>query len=164
MLSGTAASLSACFALFSSSALAPCGEGDGGMGDRPAGEVVENTEGAACAGRGGRAKIVGVNACSRDWVDLGLSVKWAACNVGASTPYEDGDYFAWGETAAKSVFSWNTYKHCGGAENTMTKYSNDKSYGAGGFTDNKCVFAPEDDAASANWGAGCRMPTDEELA
>ena len=46
----------------------------------------------------------------------------------------------------------------------MTKYSNDMSYGAGGFTDNKCVFAPEDDAASANWGAGCRMPTDEELA
>ena len=102
--------LFAFIALLSSSALAPSGGGDGDKGDRPAGEVVENVDGAVFAGRGGSAKMVDGNACSRDWVDLGLSVKWAACNVGASTPYEDGDYFAWGETAAKSVFSWNTYK------------------------------------------------------
>lgn len=102
--------LFACIALFSSSALAPCGECGEEKGDRPAGEVVENADGAACAGRGGSAKIVDVNACPCELVDLGLSVKWAVCNVGASTPYEDGDYFAWGETAAKSVFSWNTYK------------------------------------------------------
>ncbi|MBQ0156683.1 MAG: hypothetical protein KBT22_08950, partial [Bacteroidales bacterium] len=36
-----------------------------------------------------------------DYVDLGLSVKWATCNIGASKPEEYGDYFAWGETEPK---------------------------------------------------------------
>ena len=36
-------------------------------------------------------------------IDLGLSVKWATCNVGASAPEEYGDYFAWGETESKNT-------------------------------------------------------------
>ena len=45
-----------------------------------------------------------------EYVDLGLSVKWAICNVGASKPEEYGNYFAWGETQPKSYYGWRTYK------------------------------------------------------
>ena len=44
------------------------------------------------------------------YVDLGLSVKWATCNVGANNPEDYGDYFAWGETEPKDVYDWSTYK------------------------------------------------------
>lgn len=46
-----------------------------------------------------------------EYVDLGLSVKWATCNVGANTPEEFGDYFAWGETAPKSEYTWSSYTY-----------------------------------------------------
>ena len=95
-------------------------------------------------------------------VDLGLSVKWATCNVGADTPEGYGDYYAWGETESKSDYSWFTYKWCNGSYNTMTKYCNNSSYGYNGFTDNKTVLDPEDDAAHVNWGGSWRMPTDAE--
>ncbi len=95
-------------------------------------------------------------------VDLGLpsGLLWATCNVGASTPYEDGDYFAWGETEPKSDYSWNTYKWCNGSCLTLTKYCDKSTYG---FTDDKTVLDAEDDAATANWGAGYRMPTSDEF-
>lgn len=44
-------------------------------------------------------------------VDLGLSVKWANCNVGASSPEEYGGYYAWGETEEKDVYDVSTYQH-----------------------------------------------------
>lgn len=47
---------------------------------------------------------------SIQFVDLGLSVKWGSCNIGSSNPVEFGDYFAWGETETKKLFSWETYK------------------------------------------------------
>ena len=52
-------------------------------------------------------------------VDLGLSVKWASYNVGASTPEENGDYFAWGEIEPKSEYSWSTYKWCSGSSTAL---------------------------------------------
>ena len=55
-------------------------------------------------------------------VDLGLSVKWASFNLGASKEYEYGDYYAWGETATKDNYDWASYKWCTGAENKLTKY------------------------------------------
>ena len=98
------------------------------------------------------------------YVDLGLpsGTLWATCNVGASSPEDYGDYFAWGETQPKDDYSWSTYQHCNGSENTLTKYCNDASYGYNGFTDNLTTLQPEDDAATANWGNGWRMPTNEE--
>ena len=96
-------------------------------------------------------------------VDLGLSVKWATCNVGAEYPEDYGDYFAWGETEPKTTYSWSTYKYCKGTSKTMTKYCSNSSYGYNGFTDNKIVLEPEDDAAMVNWGGAWRMPTDEEM-
>ena len=98
------------------------------------------------------------------YVDLGLpsGLKWATCNVGADSPEEYGDYFAWGEVEPKKSYSWSTYKYCKGTHKTITKYCNDNSYGNNGFTDNKTVLDPEDDAATANWGGAWRIPTKAE--
>ena len=93
-------------------------------------------------------------------VDLGLSVKWASCNVGASKPEEYGDYFAWGETGPKHNYDWSTYIWCNGSNTTLTKYNNTSSYGT--VVDNKTVLEPDDDAAHVALGGKWRMPTDEE--
>ena len=84
------------------------------------------------------------------YVDLGLpsGLLWATCNVGADTPEDYGDYFAWGETAPKSVYNWDTYQYNDGSN--LTKYT-----GSDGLT----TLLPEDDAATANWGSDWRMPT-----
>lgn len=86
-------------------------------------------------------------------VDLGLSVLWASCNLGASAPGEYGDYYAWGEIAPKRDYSWSTYQWCNGTESSLTKYGSD---------DNKTMLDPEDDAAHAVLGGSWRMPTDAE--
>ena len=98
----------------------------------------------------------------RKSVDLGLSVKWATCNVGASKPEEYGDYYAWGETEPKDFYFWDTYKYCDGTYNSLTKYT-DSAYGKDGFSDNKSVLDPEDDVAHVKWGGNWRIPTKDEL-
>ena len=97
-----------------------------------------------------------------EYVDLGLpsGLKWATCNVGATTPEEYGDYFAWGETEPKDNYDWSTYKYCNGSSSTMTKYCTNSDYGT---VDNKTVLELEDDAAYVNWGGNWRMPTYDEL-
>ena len=103
-----------------------------------------------------------------EWVNLGLSVKWATCNVGATKPEEYGDYFAWGETEPKTTYDWNTYKWATATWDatyeswqleTLTKYCTSSGYGT---VDNKTVLELADDAARANWGGAWRMPTDAE--
>ena len=95
-----------------------------------------------------------------EYVDLGLSVKWATMNVGASSPEDYGDYFAWGETTTKATYDWSTYKWCNGSYNSLTKYCTSSIFGT---VDNKAVLDLSDDAARANWGGTWRMPTDAEL-
>ena len=95
-----------------------------------------------------------------EYVDLGLSVKWATCNVGAEKPEEGGGLFAWGETQPKDKYTWATYKHCNGSNKKLTKYCSDSNYGT---VDNKTVIDKTDDAASVNWGGNWRMPTFAEL-
>ena len=90
---------------------------------------------------------------------MGLSVKWASFNIGASKPEEYGDYFAWGETTAKSTYNWTTYTLCDGTRSTLTKYCTTSSYGT---LDNKTVLDPEDDVAHVKLGGKWRMPTDAE--
>ena len=99
------------------------------------------------------------NESGHEYVELGLSVKWATCNVGATKPEEYGDYFAWGETEPKTTYNWSTYKWCNGNDNTQTKYNTSSEYGT---VDNKTVLELADDAARANWGGAWRMPTDAE--
>lgn len=95
-----------------------------------------------------------------EYVDLGLSVKWATCNVGASKPEDYGSYFAWGETEPKETYNWSTYKWCNFSQSTLTKYNTDSSYGT---VDNKTTLELNDDAARANWGGSWRLPTDAEM-
>ncbi len=96
-----------------------------------------------------------------DVVDLGLpsGVKWATCNVGATNPWDIGDYYAWGETQTKDVFVWETYKYCNGTDTTLTKYCNDAEYGNGGFTDTLTTLEAADDVATAVLGSDYSMPT-----
>ena len=79
-----------------------------------------------------------------EWVDLGLSVKWATCNVGASSPSDYGDYFAWGEISTKSSYTENNSK-------TYNKHMGDIAGNS------------QYDAARANWGSTWRMPTEKEF-
>lgn len=101
------------------------------------------------------------NLTSGDWVDLGLpsGLLWATRNVGASSPTDYGNYYAWGETSPKSVYGGDNYRYFRQDSNTYgyTKYYNISSYGYKGFTDNLTTLQPDDDAATANYGG--RMPT-----
>ena len=76
-----------------------------------------------------------------EWVDLGLSVKWATCNVGASTPEGYGNYYAWGETTTKSTYNSFTYT----------------------YSSNPTTLLLNRDAVAVNWGGNWRMPTLDEL-
>ena len=102
------------------------------------------------------------------YVDLGLSsgTLWATMNVGANSPEDYGDYFAWGETegydSGKTTFNWSNYKYCNGSYKTLTKYCNRSDHGYNGFTDTLTELEPEDDAAYLNWGIKWRMPTDAQ--
>ena len=95
-------------------------------------------------------------------VDLGLSVKWATCNLGAESPEQYGDYYAWGETETKTKYDWTTYKWCKGKFGTLTKYCFQDVRNLG-IVDNKTELDPEDDVAFIKLGGRWRMPTKEEF-
>ena len=100
-----------------------------------------------------------------EFVDLGLSVLWATKNVGASSKYEKGHYYAWGEYRPKSRYSHTNYKYC----TDVTRFSKyvpyDKyEYSSYGYPDGKVKLENMDDAAYKNWGSPCRMPTKENFA
>ena len=99
------------------------------------------------------------------FVDLGLpsGLLWATCNVGATNPEDCGDYFAWGETKPKEDYNYDAHKYCNGSYNKLTKYCDSADYGNDGFTDALTTLEVSDDAATANWGNGWRMPTNEEM-
>ena len=94
-------------------------------------------------------------------VDLGLpsGLRWAACNVGASSPEEYGDYYGWGETELNSSYDWPDYGLCNGTSASLTKYNSDSSCGV---VDNKTVLDAEDDVARLILGGKWRMPTIDE--
>lgn len=127
-----------------------------------------------------------------EYVDLGLSVKWATMNVGATKATDYGDYFAWGATEpwyepgyaqSYSQSHWKTGRSAGYAwgnapyqTDNATYYSSTKwtkylgsttsSYKNSSATDVnalKIVLDAKDDAATVNWGGGWRMPTKTEL-
>ncbi|MDE7377924.1 MAG: DUF1566 domain-containing protein [Paraprevotella sp.] len=130
---------------------------DKGQGDENDGNDDGNGEGEGKEDEGNTGTTV-VN--GHKAVDLGLSVKWATCNVGASSPEEYGGYYAWGETEEKSNYDFSTYKYCKGSNDSMTKYCTE-SYS--GTVDNKTVLEPGDDVAHVKWGGSWRMPTSKEL-
>ena len=99
-------------------------------------------------------------------VDLGLSVKWASYNLGASQPQELGYYYAWGETSTKDSFHTSNYKfYPNGDGNLISKYvvPNEYGYNDHGTPDYNNILDPEDDAASVALGEGWRIPTIDEF-
>ena len=95
------------------------------------------------------------------YVDLGLSVKWATCNVGADKPEANGDYIAWGETVPKSEYTWENYRFHISGDNFFTnirlsKYNMNSS---SGVVDSLTTLEMIDDAAHVRWGGSWRMPT-----
>ena len=108
-----------------------------------------------CAGNSG---TVG----GHNYVDLGLpsGTLWATMNVGASSPEDYGDYYAWGETTTKSTYKSSTYKYCDGSSSTLTKYCTSGSYGP---VDNLTELELSDDAAYVNWDGEWRMPSEEQF-
>ena len=86
-----------------------------------------------------------------DYVDLGLSVKWATCNIGANAPHEYGNYYAWGETETKTEYT---------AENCKTIEIKKRLFGDDKIIDKRENFK---DAARANWGGSWRLPTKAEM-
>lgn len=113
-------------------------------------------------------------------VDLGLSVKWASCNLGAIKPEDRGDFYSWGETephynslfpiiwkyGMESGYSSECYKWCewdGMHFTGFTKYNSNSFYGYMGFMDGKKKLDLEDDAVHVSLGSKWRMPTREEI-
>ena len=80
------------------------------------------------------------------YVDLGLpsGLKWATCNVGANSPEDYGDYYAWGETSTKSSY---TYKNCTTYGKAMSDIGGNAQY----------------DVARIKWGSSWRLPTKAEF-
>ena len=98
----------------------------------------------------------GPNANGHEYVDLGLpsGMLWATCNVGANTPEEYGDYFAWGETSAKAEYSSSN------CANYLLSVSELQSQG---YIDSEGNLMLQYDAATVNWGGSWRMPTKAEM-
>lgn len=109
---------------------------------------------------------------SHEYVDLGLpsGTLWATYNIGATKPEEFGDYFAWGETEAKNLYDWDTYKLASVELNEDWKEEIDDyfdrwtvSFSKYNLIDNLSTLDQTDDVATAKWGNEWRMPTIEEL-
>lgn len=101
-----------------------------------------------------------------EWVDLGLpsGTLWATCNIGATNPEENGDYFAWGETEPKIVFTWDRYltdlgasildiPDCGTYKDPLKDFV---------YPNNKSIAGTIYDAALTQWGEGWAMPSLEQ--
>lgn len=91
-----------------------------------------------------------------EWVDLGLpsGLKWAICNVGATSPEEYGDYFAWGETSTKSSYN---------KDNSLTYDKSNSTLESEGIIDSRGILNKRYDVANTKWGATWRMPTKNEI-
>ncbi|MCR5409219.1 MAG: fimbrillin family protein [Bacteroidales bacterium] len=102
---------------------------------------------------------------SLEAVDLGLSVKWANMNLGASRPEGYGDYYAWGDVQPKSSYFISDYQWSGDEKTDpviLFKYTGDNP-NYGGTADGLTTLLPEDDAAVQTLGGNWRMPTRDEI-
>lgn len=120
---------------------------------------------AKCKYKGKHSKTVAQNVSKartgtengHEWVDLGLSVKWAKCNVGASSPSDFGDYFAWGETRTKEKYNWENCFDCIFSDKSFGEKNVFKQYKNGSKT--QISSTSGHDAAHENWGGTWRIPT-----
>ena len=103
---------------------------------------------------------------NHNYVDLGLpsGLKWATCNVGANSPEEFGNYYAWGETQPKKNYDCASLKYSEDAPEPhyvkLTKYNTHIELGP---VDGKIQLEPDDDVASVNWGNPWRTPSKHDF-
>ena len=117
-----------------------------GFSVRPVSKKI-STKPAGNANSVSKSKQGSIN--GHNYVDLGLSVKWATCNVGASSPSGYGDYYAWGETSTKSgKYDKDTYRF----------YKNKKMEYLG-----RDISGTSYDVARQKWGGTWRMPREAEF-
>ena len=106
-------------------------------------------------------------------IDLGITVggktvKWASFNIGASKPWEYGNYYAWGECEPKDIYSWETYAYSN-ASGALTKYCPKERTAYWDMTakpegpDGILTLYPSDDVAHVKLGEKWRMPTPDEI-
>ena len=96
-----------------------------------------------------------------EFVDLGLpsGLLWATCNIGANSPEEYGNYYAWGNTEPASKYTENNcYTNYSGLDSDFDHWRLSDA----GYIDENDILTPQYDAATANWGAGWRMHTRQE--
>ena len=97
----------------------------------------------------GEVKVIDYEA-----VDLGLSVKWADCNIGGLKDWQDCKFFAWGEISEKTTYTWSNYLYYNPDNSSMLKYNSD---------DGLIFLETDEDPATAVMGTGWRLPTGDEL-
>jgi hypothetical protein len=102
------------------------------------------------AANGSAFSSVGTNAGVGKAIDLGLSVEWASCNIGATTPEEYGNSYARGETETKSDFTYDKYIYYNPSTSRYTDIGNS-------------ISGTKYDVAHVKWGGSWRMPTREEF-
>ena len=105
----------------------------------------------------GAVKSFTTPAVPQGGVDLGLSVVWAKCNIGAASEEEYGDYYAWGETETKETYTFKTYKWRD--FNSAWQYTKYNTKSQLGIVDNKTVLDAEDDVAHVKLGGGWHIPS-----
>ena len=103
------------------------------------GKAIISSINADESSRGGEGVGVSGSINGHEYVDLGLSVRWATCNIGANSPEDYGDYYAWGETSTKSSYDEDNYA-------TFGKEIVD-------------IGGTSRDVARVKWGGSWRMPT-----
>lgn len=120
----------------------------------------ENRPYVAYSTQGGMLFTKIISEQEHEYVDLGLpsGTLWATCNIGANSPEEAGDYFAWGETESYDPNRPYKWSDDNGEYTKYVYYSEDNS-----LVDNKTILEPEDDAATVNWGDDWRTPSIEEV-
>ncbi|MBO4587461.1 MAG: hypothetical protein J5711_00980 [Bacteroidales bacterium] len=121
-------------------------------------DIEGNVMSMASVGSAGGGEPGGGGLTGGEWIDLGLpsGLLWRAYNLGATSPEGYGNYYAWGETSPKSVYTWETYIY---GEVNLYKYNTNVSYGT---VDNLTTLEAMDDAATAALGSGARIPTKAE--
>ena len=87
------------------------------------------------------------------FIDMGVSVQWARCNIGSNKPEKIGQYYGWGEVNTHSSYTWENYKFRDATTGAMEKYNG---------TDGLTILETTDDAAYKHSGGVQRMPTYEE--
>ena len=100
-----------------------------------------------------------------EYVDLGLSVNWATCNIGADMPEDYGDYYAWGEIEPKSEYTWENYRFRISGDDFFKniKFSKYNTDSITGVVDSLTTLEMIDDVAHVRWGGSWRMPTIDEF-